>query len=77
MNCNEKRKCRDDRKDCARYLNGECLALRDTNFEDKPCPFYRREVLTRGFWMWKVIRLFDAGKREEAISYLKKGWVEK
>lgn len=32
--------CSDERKGCAANHGGRCVALEDTDFGDKPCPFY-------------------------------------
>ena len=36
-------KCRNKERDCrARDAWGRCVALVDTDFGDKPCPFYKQ-----------------------------------
>ena len=33
--------CRDLRRDCVCMRDGRCLALTDSNFGNRPCPFYK------------------------------------
>lgn len=30
-----------NRLDCFAYKDGNCVALNDTNFKGRPCPFYK------------------------------------
>lgn len=32
-----------DGKLCYAWMNGQCRALRDTDFGDKPCPFFKTD----------------------------------
>lgn len=32
--------CSNEKKDCAACVNGRCIALENTDFGDKMCPFY-------------------------------------
>lgn len=32
--------CSRGAKDCSAYTEGKCIALEDTNFTKRPCPFY-------------------------------------
>lgn len=34
-------KCLQHETDCFAYWQGECRALTDTDFKDRPCPFFK------------------------------------
>ena len=40
-------KCQDKREGCAACKEGGCIALHDTDFGGKPCPFYMSEATSR------------------------------
>ena len=47
------RKCQQNEVNCFAYTGRGCMALTDTNFGDRPCPFYKskeqraREIIAR------------------------------
>ena len=41
MNTEEKKRCRQDSAACFAYKDGCCVALKDTNFGDRKCPFFK------------------------------------
>lgn len=41
MNTKEKKRCRQDRAACFAYKEGFCVVLKDTDFGERKCPFFK------------------------------------
>ena len=68
--------CPAKEKKCACYKSGNCLALENTDFGEKRCPFYKHEKQAESEWLACIERLLKLGKSDEALRCLEKGWEQ-
>ena len=67
--------CLQHRQDCDSYQDGQCTALKDADFGDRPCPFYKSIQQAEHDWLDTIAQLVNQGKYEEAYRCAERGWM--
>ena len=56
-------------KDCFANIDGRCVCLKDNNFKNKDCPFYKDKVKSNAQQSWIMRRLINIGRPDLAEKY--------
>lgn len=67
--------CLQNRQDCDCNLGGQCTALKDADFGDRRCPFYKSVQQAERDWLDTIAQLVSQGKYDEACRCAERGWM--